>query len=86
MARNDPQVNFRIPAELKEKLEESAKESGRSITSELVLRLEQSFATEEQARPLIAADKDWLHDMGVSNEEFTKAIKIIVANGIKEKS
>lgn len=37
------QVNFRMPAELKEKLENSAKESGRSITSELVTRLEQSF-------------------------------------------
>lgn len=43
MARSDPQVNFRIPQELKEKLEQSAKESGRSITSELVTRLEQSF-------------------------------------------
>lgn len=37
------QVNFRMPAELKEKLENSAKENGRSITSELVTRLEQSF-------------------------------------------
>lgn len=82
MARNDPQVNFRIPAELKEKLEESAKESGRSITSELVLRLEQSFATEEQARPLIAADAGWLEEIGVSGDEFAKAMKAIIRNGI----
>lgn len=82
MARNDPQVNFRIPAELKEKLEESAKESGRSITSELVLRLEQSFATEEQARPLIAADKDWLEEIGVSGDEFATAMKAIIRSGI----
>ena len=82
MARNDPQVNFRIPAELKEKLEESAKESGRSITSELVLRLEQSFATEEQARPFMLADRDWLEEIGVSGDEFTTAMKAIIRSGI----
>ena len=42
------QVNFRMPAELKEKLEQSAKESGRSITSELVTRLEESFRLEDK--------------------------------------
>lgn len=39
------QVNFRMPQELKEKLEQAAKESGRSITSELTNRLEQSFSS-----------------------------------------
>ncbi len=43
MARHEPQVNFRIPQELKDKLEQSAKDSGRSITKELVMRLEQSY-------------------------------------------
>lgn len=42
------QVNFRMPKELKDKLEKAAHESGRSITSELVTRLEQSFT---QPRP-----------------------------------
>ena len=42
------QVNFRMPAELKDKLEQSAKESGRSITSELVTRLEESFRLEDK--------------------------------------
>lgn len=45
MARNDPQVNFRIPADLKDKLQQSADENSRSITAELVLRLENSFDT-----------------------------------------
>ncbi len=44
MARNDPQVNFRLPLDLKEKLEQAAKVHGRSLTSELITRLEQSFA------------------------------------------
>ncbi len=42
------QVNFRMPAELKEKLENSARVSGRSITSELVTRLEESFMLEDK--------------------------------------
>ncbi|MCU1196168.1 Arc family DNA-binding protein [Stenotrophomonas maltophilia] len=43
MARTDPQVNFRIPAELNERLKEAAAENGRTITAELVQRLEASF-------------------------------------------
>lgn len=43
MARTDPQFNFRIPAALKEKLEESAKINGRSVTAEVITRLESTF-------------------------------------------
>lgn len=52
MARTDPQVNFRIPQELKDKLDKAAKKSGRSITSELVTRLEQSFETEKPVQTI----------------------------------
>ena len=44
MARHDPQVNFRIPAELKEQLDQSAKDNNRTLTSELVTRLADSFS------------------------------------------
>lgn len=43
MARNDPQVNFRIPADLNEKLKEAAQSNNRTITAELVSRLESTF-------------------------------------------
>ena len=43
MARNDPQVNLRIPPALKARLEESAQATGRSLTAEVVQRLEDSF-------------------------------------------
>lgn len=43
MARNDPQMNLRVPMELKEKIEKSAFDSGRSINAEAVYRLEESF-------------------------------------------
>jgi hypothetical protein len=51
MARIDPQVNIRVPQELKDKIEEAAKENGRSINSETVLRLEQSFVEQPDIKP-----------------------------------
>lgn len=53
MARTDPQVNFRIPAELKDKLDNAAKENGRTLTAELILRLEQTFEHDDQLLDLL---------------------------------
>lgn len=46
MAKDYSQVNFRIPTKLKEQIEESALKNERSITAELVARLEKSFEDE----------------------------------------
>ena len=43
MARNDPQLNLRLPAELKAQLEKAAEENNRTLTAETVARLESSF-------------------------------------------
>ena len=43
MAQEYSQVNFRIPSKLKEDIEKAASANNRSITSELVSRLEESF-------------------------------------------
>jgi hypothetical protein len=43
MARTDPQINLRIPAALKARLEESSVAAGRSITAEVVARLEATY-------------------------------------------
>lgn len=43
MAQDYSQVNFRIPTKLKEKIEEASIINNRSITSELVSRLKDSF-------------------------------------------
>ena len=48
MARTDPQFNVRMPADLKEKIEEAAKENGRSMNAEIVYRLQKSIE-EDQA-------------------------------------
>lgn len=74
---------IRIPAELKEKIRQSAEQHNRSMTADIIARVEQSFATEEQARPLVATNQQWLEEMGISKEEFATAIKTIVANALK---
>lgn len=43
MSRTDPQVNFRMPAELREKLDRAAKDNKRTLSAEIVARLEASF-------------------------------------------
>lgn len=43
MARSDPQVNLRISAELKERIEAAAAKSKRSMNAEIAERLERSF-------------------------------------------
>ena len=48
MARTDPQFNVRMPADLKEKIDEAAKENGRSMNAEIVYRLQKSIE-EDQA-------------------------------------
>ena len=54
MARTDPQVNFRIPAELNDKLDDAAKENGRTLTAELILRLEMTFEHDDQVQDLLS--------------------------------
>lgn len=43
MARNDPQVNLRLPADLKDQIEAASIENRRTITAEVVARLQDSF-------------------------------------------
>lgn len=43
MARDDPMMRFRAPTHLKERIEEAAAKNGRSLNSEIVQRLEESF-------------------------------------------
>jgi hypothetical protein len=43
MARDEPQVNLRIPAALKARLDQASERNKRSLTAEVVARLEESF-------------------------------------------
>jgi hypothetical protein len=58
MSRTDLQVNFRMPAELKAELERAAKESGRSLTAEVVARLDLSLLADGKSpEALFTADE-----------------------------
>jgi hypothetical protein len=43
MKKPDPQFKLRLPPELKERLEKSAQASARSLTAEIIVRLESSY-------------------------------------------
>jgi Arc-like DNA binding dprotein len=49
MARNEPQVNLRMPQELKDQLEAAASEGNRTLTAEIVSRLKGSFGPSHSA-------------------------------------
>lgn len=57
MAKNDVQVNFRMPAELKAQLEKEAAENNRSLTSEIVARLEKSLRYDPESDRIELSDK-----------------------------
>lgn len=50
---NDEQTNIRIPSDLKEWLRQEARASRRSLTSEVILRLEESRARQGAAQQSI---------------------------------
>lgn len=86
------QVNFRMPASLKTRLEEAAKVTGRSLTSEIVTRLEESL--DEGARQRqgyipgydngirLELDESWFGQTGLSKEEFGKFVMSVLKKEI----
>lgn len=47
MSREDPQLRIRLPIELKEKVENSAKLNNRSMNAEIIFRLNLSYLLDE---------------------------------------
>lgn len=67
MSREDPQMKIRITDELREKLRLSAHNNGRSLNSEIALRLEQTY--EIEADQLISNNYlAWLESGGKGKE------------------
>lgn len=74
MARSDPQFNLRIPSELKERIEASAKASGRSATAEIIARLEGSFGENVDASQ-VQLMRRWINQLGTELEQLRKGKK-----------
>lgn len=57
MSREDPQLRIRLPIELKEKIEGSAKNNNRSMNAEIVQRLDGSFLAEVSEDEVLSAEE-----------------------------
>ncbi|HBC2942252.1 TPA: Arc family DNA-binding protein, partial [Escherichia coli O146] len=55
MSREDPQLRIRLPIEVKEKIEISAKANKRSMNAEIVQRLDTSFLKDIHEDDVISA-------------------------------
>jgi len=66
MARTDPQLNLRIPEDLKIKIEESSKLSGRSINSEAIFLLNAGLNA-PKVKNLIEELENKISDLEVEN-------------------
>jgi hypothetical protein len=70
MSRTDAQLKFRIPPNLKPKLERAAATNKRSLNMEIIARLERSFEAPDpvgDARSKAAADRILNLDLGREN-------------------
>ena len=67
MTKTELQVNFRMPAELKARLEEAAQQNHRSLTAEVVSRLLQSLEPK-----WVAADEPLVVRIDATKEKYGK--------------
>lgn len=78
---------IRIPDELKEKVRRSADELNRSMTADIIARLEASFTEEEQRQDVVmnvVFDDRWFDETGLSREEFGAFVKMAVQSGVSQ--
>lgn len=73
MSREDPQLRIRLPAELKQKIEDSSKANGRSMNAEIVKRLDTSFLSEIPGDEVISASEA-LQIASVARDEISNII------------
>lgn len=77
MAKNDPQMNLRIPVDLKELIEDAAKKNNRSLTAEVVTRLRETFE-----RDVSILDLEWDAKMELFAERVAgKVIEKLAVKG-----
>lgn len=77
MARNDPTIYMRVPQELKDMLDTASAQNRRSLTAEVVARLQSSFKAEQEQQKGTGSIKLQLDAVGGDGpwtEEFLKDI------------
>ncbi|HCD3955212.1 TPA: Arc family DNA-binding protein [Enterobacter hormaechei] len=73
MSREDPQLRIRLPIELKEKIELSAKENNRSMNAEIVQRLERSYLADLPEDEVLSA-QDVINIAANAKDELSNII------------
>lgn len=81
MAKDYSQVNFRMPTDLKDKLEEASKVNERSLTSELVNRLEDSFKIDGM-QPIYLPENNLKQLTSFFNLSLMTLIQNLLNNGV----
>lgn len=71
-----PQFNLRLPVELKARIEESAKKSGRSMNAEILVRLNLSYMAENDPQTFISSAEE---------ESFVARTKAFADSEVREK-
>ena len=83
MSREDPKVNIRLPADLKEQLHALAAENKRSVNAEVVAAIEKAVALHNRHKSLIDSDLEQNpHSYLTSEELITKIAELLSKNGI----
>lgn len=72
MARDQPQINIRISPALREELTAAAANSGRSLTAEVVARLEQSFRIDAQGLKIFNVAEDMRDQLSAVASELER--------------
>lgn len=83
MSTDDVQTNLRMPAHLKDRLQEAAKISGRTMTAEVVHRLEASFARAPSMRRPETSSEDWERMRVLRNKATSMAAERIELQRVK---
>lgn len=83
MSKEHHQMRIRLPLELKEIIDETAKQSGRTMNSEIVYRLEASFMREQMTDDLVPAKKA-MELSGLSRKSLPAQIMAKVAATINQ--
>lgn len=79
MTATEVQFKLRLPSELKDRLDKAAAASGRSLSAEMVKRLEDSFPTTEQM--LIASRVEELDRISRLRQEQERLFYQLLENG-----
>ncbi|MDW9588689.1 Arc family DNA-binding protein [Sinorhizobium meliloti] len=71
MARQDPHFRLRLPEDLKSRIEDAAARNRRTMTSEIIARLESTFSREDVPADVKGIIDEFVHQLITSLDKKT---------------